>query len=125
VYLVPKSMNVTTCYSPYNLYTDTQILKEYRHLSSRPSRYGSGYPMSNTGLGEKKHIHFNEQVEQYVALETIGDDEESDSYAIRDNDDSDSDDGASMIKMTKSMKKLSSTRATPQASVGGDSKQRK
>ncbi|KAI0442234.1 hypothetical protein F4803DRAFT_379000 [Xylaria telfairii] len=56
---------------------------------------------------EKKHIHFNEQVKQCIAVEIKGDDDdddELDSYHWR-CDDSDSDDGAIMMKTTKTGKK--------------------
>lgn len=57
------------------------------------------------GTGEKKHIHFNEQVEQCIALEMKGDDEE-DQYAIQNYDDSDSDDGGIMMKRSDSKRRL-------------------
>lgn len=54
---------------------------------------------------EKKHIHFNEQVEQCIALDMKGDDEdEVDTYAI--DSDSDSDDGAIMMKRSNSKRTL-------------------
>lgn len=78
------------------------------------------------GTGEKKHIHFNEQVEQCIALEMKGDDEEEpDSYAIHDYDDSDSDDGAIMMKRSNSKRKLPplhSRRTTPRQSFSAESK---
>ena len=59
---------------------------------------------------EKKHIHFNEQVEQCIALDMSGptDLEEQDaySYAIADDSDSDSDDGMVMMKRSNSKKLL-------------------
>lgn len=68
-----------------------------------PSIFSSG--ITSPGF-EKKHIHFNEQVEQCIALDMKGDDEdEVEMYAI-DSDDSDSDDGAIMMKRSKSKRKL-------------------
>lgn len=58
---------------------------------------------------EKKHIHFNEQVEQCIALDmSEGKDEEVDAYqyAINDNSDSDSDGGMVMMKRSNSKKLL-------------------
>ena len=76
-------------------------------------------------MGEK-HIHFNEQVEQCIALEMKGeDDEEADSYAIHDDYDSDSDDGAIMMKRSNSKRKLpmlSKRSTTPRNSFSTDSK---
>jgi hypothetical protein len=89
-----------------------------------PSVLPSGLESPNTG--EVKHIHFNEQVEQYIALEMNGDeDEEPDSYAIHDSDDSDSDDGATEMRRTDPKWKLplmSSRKATPRASFSAGSK---
>ncbi|KAI0486434.1 hypothetical protein F4859DRAFT_370316 [Xylaria cf. heliscus] len=56
---------------------------------------------------ERRHIHFDEQVKQCIAVEAKGDDDdddELDSYHWR-HDDSDSDDGAIMMKTTKTGKK--------------------
>jgi len=63
--------------------------------------------LSSPSTGEKKHIHFNEQVEQCIALDMKGeDDDESEAYAVHDYDDSDSDDGAIMMKGSNSTRKL-------------------
>jgi hypothetical protein len=53
---------------------------------------------------ERKHIHFNEQVEQCIAVEARGEDEEEPAPASFDYD-SDSDDGAIMMKRTVVKKK--------------------
>ncbi|KAL5326343.1 hypothetical protein ACEPPN_004027 [Leptodophora sp. 'Broadleaf-Isolate-01'] len=74
---------------------------------------------------EEKHIHFNEQVEQYIALEITGnEDEKPNSYAIHDSDDSDSDDEAIMMRTDPKWKLplMSSRKATPRASVSAGSK---
>lgn len=58
---------------------------------------------------ERKHIHFNEQVAQCIALEMKGDDDDSayPSYPEDDaGDDSDSDDGAIMMKRSTSKRNL-------------------
>jgi hypothetical protein len=82
--------------------------------------------LASPSIGEKKCIHFNEQVEQCIALEIKGDDdEEPDLYAIHDCDNSDSDDGAVMMTRTNSKRKLtlmSSRGATLQANFSGGSK---
>jgi hypothetical protein len=78
--------------------------------------------LASPDIGEKKRIHFNEQVKQCIALEMKGDnDEEPDG----DSDDSDSDDGVVMMARTNTKWKLplmSRRRATQQASFSGDSK---
>lgn len=55
--------------------------------------------------GERRHIHFNEQVEQCIAVEVKGDDDDEDLDAARYEYDSDSDDGAIMMKRTASKKR--------------------
>ena len=81
--------------------------------------------LASPGTGEKKHIHFNEQVEQCIALEMKGDDEEPEPYAVPDYDDSDSDDGGIMMKRSNSNRKLPplhSRRTTPRQSFSAESK---
>jgi hypothetical protein len=76
--------------------------------------------------GKEKHIHFNEQVEQCIALEMIGDeDEELTSSAVHDFDDSESDDGAIMMKSINPKSNLpliSRRKATLWASSNSDCK---
>jgi hypothetical protein len=56
---------------------------------------------------ERKHIHFDEQVKQCIAVDVKGDDDDDDEpYPHRwEFDDTDSDDGAIMMKTTKTRKK--------------------
>jgi hypothetical protein len=84
--------------------------------------------MSSSGLvtpgtAERKHIHFNEQVEQCIALDIKGDeDDEPDSYA-HDYDSSDSDDGAIMMKGSKTRRfPQMQSRRTPRPSFNNESK---
>lgn len=68
-----------------------------------PSTRSSGI---GSPSGERKHIHFNEQVAQCIAVEVKGDDDDDDGldtgpYPY----DSDSDDGAVMMKRTQSKKR--------------------
>ncbi|KAI8724910.1 DUF1752 domain-containing protein [Fusarium sp. LHS14.1] len=63
--------------------------------SVAPSTESSGITSPNS---ERKHIHFNEQVEQCIAVEAKGDDEE-DVDTDRFGEDSDSDDGVMMKRM--------------------------
>ncbi|KAK4168706.1 hypothetical protein QBC43DRAFT_105127 [Cladorrhinum sp. PSN259] len=66
--------------------------------STRSSGVASPY-------SERKHIHFNEQVSQCIAVEIKEEDEDDDEDRYRYNNDSDSDDGAIMMKKTSSKKK--------------------
>jgi hypothetical protein len=50
---------------------------------------------------ERRHIHFNEQVEQCIAVDIKGDDDDEDPAGRDRYGDSDSDDGAIMMKRTK------------------------
>lgn len=79
-------------------------------LSSRHMSVTSNSTVDSTessGLSspsaERKHIHFNEQVEQCIAVEIKGDDDELDLEPYEDEDDS-SDDGV-MMKRVKSKKR--------------------
>ena len=60
-----------------------------------------------TPAAERKHIHFDEQVQQCIAVEIKGDDDEDDEleHARWAYSDSDSDDDAIMMKPTRSTKK--------------------
>lgn len=55
---------------------------------------------------ERRHIHFNEQVEQCIALDVKGDDDDEEGDLDMDRfDDSDSDDDAVMMKRTRTKKR--------------------
>jgi hypothetical protein len=96
--------------------------------SENPSLLPSVLPSGSEppDAGKEKHIHFNEQVEQCIALEMTGDeDEELTSSAVHDFDDSESDDGAIMMKSTNPKSNLpliSRRKATLWASPNSDCK---
>jgi hypothetical protein len=73
--------------------------------------------------GERKHIHFNESVEQCIAIDMKGDDDEPDNHAVSDDSDSD-DDGGLLMKRSNSSRKLPPLRrsSTPKQSFNADSK---
>lgn len=77
-----------------------------RRLSDHPSLLSSinSSGMQSPGT-ERKHIHFNEQVEQCIAVEMKGADDEPEPSII-DYDDSSSDDGGIMMKRSSSGRKL-------------------
>jgi hypothetical protein len=103
-------------------FSSRRLSRENPSMLSSVSSSGLASP----GTGEKKHIHFNEQVEQCIALDMKGDDdEEADPYALHNYDDSSSDDGAIMMKGSKSKRKLPplhSRRTTPRQSFSAESK---
>jgi hypothetical protein len=94
--------------------------------SRRPSQDGtSAFPSaSSSGVatpgGERKHIHFNEKVEQCIAVEIKGDEE--DDAAERFGDESDSDDGAIMMKRTTIKKRRPVLRRSKSETTNPDSK---
>lgn len=67
-----------------------------------PSTRSSGV---TSPYSERKHIHFNEQVSQCIAVEIKEDDEDDEDGRYQYNNDSDSDDGAIMMKKTSIKKK--------------------
>ncbi|KAB8303604.1 hypothetical protein EYC80_005001 [Monilinia laxa] len=73
---------------------------------------------------ERKHISFNEQVSQCIALDIKGDDDDEPDYNTQDFDDSDSDDGAIMMKRSTSKRPLPPMRkkAIPRVHSIADSK---
>ncbi|KAF4781815.1 protein phosphatase type 1 complex subunit Hex2/Reg1 [Colletotrichum scovillei] len=78
--------------------------------SRRLSRESSNLCPSSTSSGiispcsEKKHIHFNEQVSQCIAVDIKGEDDDDDADTER-YDNSDSDEGAIMMKRSRTKKK--------------------
>ncbi|KAK3330213.1 hypothetical protein B0H66DRAFT_597756 [Apodospora peruviana] len=83
-----------------------------------PSSVSSGLISPNSG---RKHIHFNEQVVQCIAVDVKGDDEDEDADTQRFDYGSDSDDGAIMMKRTTS-KRRPILKKTKSQSGGGESK---
>lgn len=82
-------------------------------------------PASSSGLqspNERRHIHFNDKVEQCIAIDNKDGDEDQDDYfqAIHDDDDY-SDEDVMMMKRVPSKAKLSN-RSTPRNSFSNDSK---
>ncbi|KAI0391797.1 hypothetical protein F5Y17DRAFT_478287 [Xylariaceae sp. FL0594] len=80
----------------------SQRRRSRANTSLFPSTATSGLASPAT---ERKHIHFDEQVQQCIAVEVKGDDDDDDVDPYWNYDDSDSDDGAIMMKTTKSSKK--------------------
>ncbi|KAK5652567.1 hypothetical protein OQA88_10328 [Cercophora sp. LCS_1] len=83
-----------------------------------PSAISSGLISPSS---ERKHIHFNEQVEQCIALDIKGDDDDEEVEAYR-NYDSDSDDGAIMMKQSKHRKRRPPLRKAKSHSTSSESK---
>lgn len=83
--------------------------------SLRPSIASSGVQSP----GERRHIHFNNEVVQCIALESK-DDEEEEPQGIARNDDYDDDDG--IVMMNVPSKAHASNRSTPRGSFSNDSK---
>ena len=85
-----------------------------------PSTRSSGVVSPNSG---RKHIHFNEQVSQCIAVEVKGEDDEDDEpEADRYQLDSDSDDGAIMMKRTQIKKRRPILKKAKSSKTSGESK---
>ncbi|KAK4242353.1 hypothetical protein C8A03DRAFT_11470 [Achaetomium macrosporum] len=83
-----------------------------------PSTRSSGIVSPSGG---RKHIHFNEQVSQCIAVDVKEDDEDDDTEMGHYQYDSESDDGAIMMKQTQS-KRRPILKKTPSHNNGGESK---
>ncbi|KAL2199797.1 hypothetical protein P885DRAFT_29544 [Corynascus similis CBS 632.67] len=83
-----------------------------------PSARSSGVVSPNSG---KKHIHFNEQVSQCIAVDVKGDDDDEEAEVERYQYESDSDDGAIMMKVAPKKRRSVLKKAKTQNS-GGESK---
>jgi len=84
-----------------------------------PSTISSGFVSPNS---ERKHIHFNEQVSQCIAVDVKGDDDDDEMEIERPNYDSDSDDGAIMMKRTISKKRRPILKKAKSPNAGAESK---
>ncbi|KAI9819569.1 MAG: hypothetical protein M1827_007019 [Pycnora praestabilis] len=103
---------VTSSFVPTPVSKDT--------ASTYPSISSSGIQSPVTG--ERRHIHFNDKVEQCIAVDMKeGDDDEDYRFtAIQDDDDDSSDDGVVMMKT--SSKARPSNQSSPRSSFSGESK---
>ena len=72
--------------------------------------------------GERKHIHFNEQVEQCIAVEIRGDEDDDDIDTDRFPENSDSDDGGLTMKRTARRKRPILKKKKAKAPVPSDNK---
>jgi hypothetical protein len=77
--------------------------------------------VASPGTGGEKHIHFNEQVEQCIALE-MTDNEDEEIGSCTTSDDRDSDDGAIVMKSKSKLPPTGNRQAPPRTSFGADSK---
>ncbi|KAH0556856.1 hypothetical protein GP486_005355 [Trichoglossum hirsutum] len=85
--------------------------------------------LQSPGVNEKKRIHFNDMVEQCIAVDVKGDDEEYESYrAIHNSDDDDDDDDGDdssedgIIMMKSTPRGRISNRSSTRESFSGESK---
>lgn len=101
---------VSRAVSDYVPYEFSSRHVEQADISMLSSVTSSGLITPGT---ERKHISFNEQVSQCIALDVKGDDDDEPDYNTQDFDDSDSDDGAIMMKRSTSKRPLPPMRKKP------------
>ncbi|KAI1263037.1 protein phosphatase type 1 complex subunit Hex2/Reg1 [Xylariaceae sp. FL1019] len=89
------------------------------NTSLYPSNDTSGLTTPST---ERKHIHFDEQVKQCIAVEVKGDDDDDDDRYHWRHDESESDEDAIMMKPMHTRKKPIFLRKKPAANSNGESK---
>ena len=80
---------------------------------------------SSSGLqtpGERRHIHFNDKVEQCIAINKDLDDHDDAYSAVQDDDDDSSDDGIIMMRPVLGKERKLSGRNTPRGSFSNESK---
>ncbi|MCJ1246244.1 hypothetical protein MMC30_003450 [Trapelia coarctata] len=70
---------------------------------------------------EKRHIHFNDKVEQCIAINKDPD-HDDDGYSLLHDDDDSSDDGVIMMKPVRDKERKLSNRSTPRGSFSNESK---
>jgi hypothetical protein len=113
--LRPSLARSNTDYITFPFSTRRQSSDVHNSLSQSTESSGIASPCT-----ERKHIHFNEQVEQCIAVDVKGDDED-DLDADIFGGDSDSDDGV-MMKRTRSKKRLPPSKRRSKKTLPSDGK---
>lgn len=109
--------SLTRSNTDYVTYPFSSRRMSHGQTSATASTESSGITSPNA---ERKHIHFNEQVEQCIALDVKGEDED-DTFMDRHVDDSDSDDGV-VMKRTRSKKRAPLARKRTKKTVSTEGK---
>jgi hypothetical protein len=99
---------------PLSVRRDSQGTSSSITASTDSSNISSPFP-------ERKHIHFNEQVEQCIAIDVKDDDEEDFEHDLL-GEDSDSDEGGVMMKRVKSKKRGPSAKKRSKKSASSEGK---
>lgn len=103
----------------YNTFPFSSRRISHENTNLAPSASSSGIVSPS---GEKKHIHFNEQVAQCIAVEVKGDYDDDELETDRLDYDSDSDDGAIMMKRTTAKKRRSILKRSRSSNSNSESK---
>lgn len=101
-------------------HTDRPTLPFSARRSSRGTVSSQDLSVDSSGIAspnqERRHIHFNEQVEQCIAVDAKADEDDDEPDLVMYNNDSDSDDGVMMkrtrTKKRKPLKRKSAKKAT-------------
>ncbi|EHK43706.1 uncharacterized protein TrAtP1_008106 [Trichoderma atroviride] len=100
----------TTCetleHGEDNVANSVSAQRDNQYTVSLAASSGLSNTTSTSPSREQKHIHFNELVEQYIAIDVMGDYEYEEDYDIYDYDGSSSDDGI-MMKPIRPKKRVS------------------
>lgn len=113
--LRPSLARSNTDYVTFPFSTRRQSHDTHNSLTQSADSSGIASPSA-----ERKHIHFNEQVEQCIAVDVKGDDDD-DMDADRFGGESDSDDGV-MMKRTRSKKRMIPSRRRSKKMAPSDGK---
>ncbi|MCJ1355856.1 MAG: hypothetical protein MMC33_005848 [Icmadophila ericetorum] len=111
----------TLAQRPYSDFSGTRSMEDTNGITTEPpsALHSASSSGATTPCGERRRIHFNDEVEQCIAIYKEQDDYLS---AIVDSSDSDSDDGIVMMRAETGKERKLSNKSTPRGSFSNESK---
>ncbi|KAJ5602182.1 hypothetical protein N7510_011716 [Penicillium lagena] len=100
-------------------------IEQFRTGSSTDSQSDTRTTATSSGVtspSERRHIHFNNEVVQCIAVEVKGGDDDGADWPATVDDESSSDDGVVMMRQSAPSKASTSNRSTPRNSFSGEGK---